>query len=157
MSKLFLCANPSSCLQNQSKNIHRLMKSWSIQYCPCLKKKRTCTYTDYSHNSIITHPGTWLDTYCSAYSHKVWTFSVHSTQSMLVFTQHWDWGTCLSMCSIQSPFWPGMWSLHLHREASIKSGWRGLPCILQCCLQTFLLWSKVLWEVIYIGRFRRGC
>ena len=29
------------------------------------KNKKKCVYTDYSHNSIITHPGTWLDAYCS--------------------------------------------------------------------------------------------
>ena len=47
---------------------------------------QTCTYTDYGHNSIITHPVTWLDTYCSAHSHKVWTLSVHGTQ-----THHTPW------------------------------------------------------------------
>ena len=74
----------------------------------------------YTALKLITHPGTWLDTHCSAHGHKVWTIR-HGTQNMQVFTQHWDWGTCLSVRSIQLPFRPGMWSLHLHREAPTKS------------------------------------
>ena len=33
-----------------------------------------------SYNSTFTHPGTWLDAYCSAYSHKVWTLSTQHSK-----------------------------------------------------------------------------
>ena len=59
------------------------------------------------HPTTVTTPSSHTlghDTYCSVYSHKILTLLVHSsqTQSMQVFTQHWDWDTCLSVCSIHT-------------------------------------------------------
>ena len=99
------------------------MKSWSIQYFPSKKKVQTCTYTDYSHNSIITQPGTWLDTYWSAYSHKVWTLSTqHSNSQYADFYTTLGLGhTFVSAQHTVTILTRNVIYLHLQREAPNKS------------------------------------
>ena len=72
---------------------------------PLLKKiyKHAHTLTQSQlHHHTLGHD--W--THIAQYTVTKFEFWVHSTQtqSMQVFTQQWDWGTCLSLHSIQSPF-----------------------------------------------------
>ena len=62
----------------------------------------------YSHNSIMHTQHNWT-----------LLFGIQSlNSSMRDFIQHWEWDTYLSVYSIQSPFCPWMWYLHLNIEPS---------------------------------------